>query len=135
MKVGLGIDILIMIKCEVLVSLFGIILCLFGLILIDCGVVIDIVQQMVVCFVWYECMWLGIMFEGMCKWVMYWKSGFLCIVWVVYVLILLVFIDYLSKSFMLGVLVYLGVDECDEDVMVCICVLFKGYCGKYYDVD
>ncbi|MFK2902636.1 1-acyl-sn-glycerol-3-phosphate acyltransferase [Dyella ginsengisoli] len=135
MKVGLGIDISIMIKRELLDSPLGIILRPLGLIPIDRGAATDIVQQMAARFAQHERMWLGITPEGTRKKVTHWKSGFLRIARAAEVPILPVFIDYPSKSFTLGAPVYLGQDERDEDAMVRIRALFRGYRGKHHNVD
>lgn len=135
MKVGLGIDISIMIKREVLDSPLGIILRPLGLIPIDRGAATDIVGQMANRFARKERMWLGITPEGTRKKVTHWKSGFLRIARAAKVPILPVFIDYRSKSFTLGIPLTLGAHERDEDAMTRIRALFKDYRGKLHDVD
>ncbi|HEU4669780.1 MAG TPA: 1-acyl-sn-glycerol-3-phosphate acyltransferase [Dyella sp.] len=135
MKVALGIDISIMIKREVLDSPLGVILRPLGLIPIDRGAATDVVGQMAQRFARLERMWLGITPEGTRKRVAQWKSGFLRIARAADVPIVPVFIDYPSRTFTLGVPVTLGADERDEDAMVRIRALFKGYRGKHHDVD
>jgi 1-acyl-sn-glycerol-3-phosphate acyltransferase len=80
-------------------------------------------------------MWLGITPEGTRKLVTHWKSGFLRIARAADVPILPVFIDYPSKGFTLGEPVYLGREERDEDAMIRIRGLFRGYRGKHHNVD
>jgi 1-acyl-sn-glycerol-3-phosphate acyltransferase len=80
-------------------------------------------------------MWLGITPEGTRKRVAQWKSGFLRVARAANVPILPVFIDYPSRSFILGAPVFLGEDERDEAAMIRIRALFKGYRGKHHDVD
>ncbi|MEW5833670.1 MAG: 1-acyl-sn-glycerol-3-phosphate acyltransferase [Pseudomonadota bacterium] len=135
MKVGLGIDISIMIKREVLDSPLGVILRPLGLIPIDRGAATDVVGQMAQRFARLERMWLGITPEGTRRKVTQWKSGFLRIARAADVPILPVFIDYPSRTFTLGAPVTLGADESDEQAMVRIRALFKGYRGKHHDVD
>lgn len=135
MKVGLGIDISIMIKREMLDSPLGVILRPLGLIPIDRNAATDIVGQMAQRFARKERMWLGITPEGTRRKVAHWKSGFLRIARAADVPVLPVFIDYPSKSFTLGAPIVLSEDERDEQAMMRIRALFQGYRGKRHDVD
>lgn len=131
MKAGMGLDINIMIKREVMDGPLGPILRGFGLIPIDRGAAIGVVEQMVQRFGEHERMWLGITPEGTRKRVEQWKSGFLRIAHDADVPILPVFVDYPSKTFTLGT-VQRASDDIDAD-LVRIRALFAGYHGKHRD--
>ncbi len=94
MKIGLGININIMVKREVLDGPLGIILRPIGLIPINRSAALNVVDQMVQRFGEYEQMWLGITPEGTRKRVTQWKSGFLRIARDAKVPIQTLFIDY-----------------------------------------
>lgn len=102
MKIGLGVDINIMIKREVLDGPLGVILRPIGMIPINRKAALNVVDQMVVRFTERERMWLGITPEGTRKKVTHWKSGFLRIAHDANVPIQTLFIDYPTKTFTLG---------------------------------
>jgi 1-acyl-sn-glycerol-3-phosphate acyltransferase len=129
MKIGLGVNINIMIKREVLDGPLGIILRPIGLIPINRSAALNVVGQMVERFDEHERMWLGITPEGTRKHVKQWKSGFLRIAREANVPIQTVFIDYPSKTFTLGPLVHASADA-DAD-MSTIRALFRPYRGKH----
>jgi 1-acyl-sn-glycerol-3-phosphate acyltransferase len=129
MKIGLGIDVNIMIKREVLDGPLGIILRPIGMIPINRSAALNVVGQMVQRFGERERMWLGITPEGTRKKVTHWKSGFLRIAHDAGVPIQTVFIDYPSKTFTLGPLVQASGDH-DAD-MAKIRALFTPYRGKH----
>jgi 1-acyl-sn-glycerol-3-phosphate acyltransferase len=129
MKIGLGININIMIKREVLDGPLGIILRPIGLIAINRSAALNVVGQMVKRFEEHDRMWLGITPEGTRKYVTQWKSGFLRIAHDAKVPIQTLFIDYPSKTFTLGPLV-LASDDPEAD-MTRIRAMFKPYKGKH----
>jgi 1-acyl-sn-glycerol-3-phosphate acyltransferase len=131
MKLALGLNINIMIKREVMDGPLGPLLRRLGLIPIDRRAPIDVVQQMVRRFRECERMWLGITPEGTRKHVKHWKSGFLRIAHEADVPILPVFVDYPSKSFILGSIQHVTGHR-DEDLDR-IRALFSGYHGKHRD--
>lgn len=133
MKIGLGINVNIMIKREVLDGPLGIILRPIGLIPINRSAALNVVGQMVQRFGAHERMWLGITPEGTRKHVTHWKSGFLRIAREADVPIQTVFIDYPSKTFTLGPLVRAS-DDPDAD-MTAIRALFKPYRGKHRNTE
>jgi 1-acyl-sn-glycerol-3-phosphate acyltransferase len=133
MKIGLGININIMIKREVLDGPLGIILRPIGLIPINRSAALNVVGQMVKRFQEHERMWLGITPEGTRKHVKHWKSGFLRIAREASVPIQTVFIDYPSKTFTLGPLLHAS-DDPDAD-MITIRALFKPYRGKHRNTE
>jgi 1-acyl-sn-glycerol-3-phosphate acyltransferase len=128
MKIGLGININIMIKREVLDGPLGIILRPIGLIPINRSAALNVVGQMVNRFEEHDRMWLGITPEGTRKHVKHWKSGFLRIAHEARVPIQTLFIDYPSKTFTLGPLLHAS-DDHDAD-MATIRALFRPYRGK-----
>jgi 1-acyl-sn-glycerol-3-phosphate acyltransferase len=128
MKIGLGININIIIKREVLDGPLGIILRPIGMIPINRSAALNVVGQMVQRFDGCERMWLGITPEGTRKKVKHWKSGFLRIAHEANVPIQTLFIDYPTKSFTLGPVVH-ATDDHDAD-MVKIRELFTPYRGK-----
>jgi 1-acyl-sn-glycerol-3-phosphate acyltransferase len=127
-KVGLAIDIKIMIKREMLDGPLGVILRPIGLIPINRSAKLNVVGQMVQRFGENEQMWLGITPEGTRKRVKEWKSGFLRIAHDADVPILPVFFDYPTKTLRLGEPVY-TTDDPEAD-MVSIRALFRPYRGK-----
>jgi 1-acyl-sn-glycerol-3-phosphate acyltransferase len=129
MKIGLGININIMIKREVLDGPLGIILRPIGLIPINRSAALNVVGQMVKRFEEHERMWLGITPEGTRKHVKQWKSGFLRIAHDANVPVQTLFIDYPSKTFTLGPLVHAS-DDPDAD-MTTIRAMFRPYRGKH----
>lgn len=129
MKIGLGVNIGIMIKREVLDGPLGIILRPIGMIPINRSAALNVVDQMVERFNQHEQMWLGITPEGTRKKVTHWKSGFLRIAHDAKVPIQLLFLDYPSKTFTLGPLVHAS-DDHDAD-MVTIRAMFSPYRGKH----
>ncbi|WP_266159166.1 1-acyl-sn-glycerol-3-phosphate acyltransferase [Dyella silvatica] len=129
MKIGLGVNISIMIKREVLDGPLGIILRPIGMIPINRSAALNVVDQMVERFNEHEQMWLGITPEGTRKKVTHWKSGFLRIAHSANVPIQPLFIDYPSKTFTLGPLVHASADH-DAD-MVTIRAMFSPYRGKH----
>lgn len=133
MKIGLGVNINIMIKREVLDGPLGIILRPIGLIPINRSAALNVVDQMVQRFGEYERMWLGITPEGTRKHVKHWKSGFLRIAREANVPIQTVFIDYPSKTFTLGPLVHASADP-DAD-MATIRAMFRPYRGKHRNTE
>jgi 1-acyl-sn-glycerol-3-phosphate acyltransferase len=133
MKIGLGIDVNIMIKREVLDGPLGLVLRPIGMIPINRSAALNVVGQMVQRFGERERMWLGITPEGTRKRVQHWKSGFLRIAREAGVPILPVFIDYPSKTFTLGAPQYTSGDD-DAD-MARIRALFRGYRGKHRDTE
>jgi 1-acyl-sn-glycerol-3-phosphate acyltransferase len=133
MKIGLGVNINIMIKREVLEGPLGIILRPIGLIPINRGLALNVVGQMVQRFEEHERMWLGITPEGTRKRVQQWKSGFLRIAHEANVPIQTLFIDYPSKTFTLGPLVR-ATDDPDAD-MLSIRALFRPYQGKFRNTE
>nr|WP_239556452.1 1-acyl-sn-glycerol-3-phosphate acyltransferase [Dyella flava] len=133
MKIGLGVNINIMIKREVLDGPLGIILRPIGLIPINRSAALNVVDQMVQRFGEHERMWLGITPEGTRKRVKQWKSGFLRIAREADVPIQTVFIDYPSKTFTLGPLVQASADP-DAD-MTMIRALFRPYRGKHRNTE
>jgi 1-acyl-sn-glycerol-3-phosphate acyltransferase len=133
MKIGLGVNINIMIKREVLDGPLGIILRPIGLIPINRSAALNVVGQMVERFRTHEKMWLGITPEGTRKKVTQWKSGFLRIANEAHVPILPVFIDYPTKTFTLGPLVHISGDS-DAD-MESIRAMFRPYRGKHRNTE
>jgi 1-acyl-sn-glycerol-3-phosphate acyltransferase len=129
MKIGLGININIMIKREVLDGPLGIILRPIGLIPINRSAALNVVGQMVKRFEEHDRMWLGITPEGTRKHVKQWKSGFLRIAHDANVPVQTLFIDYPSKTFTLGPLVHAS-DDPDAD-MTKIRAMFRPYRGKH----
>jgi 1-acyl-sn-glycerol-3-phosphate acyltransferase len=133
MKIGLGININIMIKREVLDGPLGIILRPIGLIPINRSAALNVVDQMVKRFEEHDRMWLGITPEGTRKHVKQWKSGFLRIARDASVPIQTLFIDYPSKTFTLGPVVHASDDP--EADMVTIRALFRPYRGKHRNTE
>jgi 1-acyl-sn-glycerol-3-phosphate acyltransferase len=133
MKIGLGININIMIKREVLDGPLGVILRPIGLIPINRSAALNVVGQMVERFGAHEKMWLGITPEGTRKKVTQWKSGFLRIAKEAHVPIQPVFIDYPTKTFTLGPLVHATGDS-DAD-MTSIRAMFRPYRGKHRNTE
>ncbi|MBE1159588.1 1-acyl-sn-glycerol-3-phosphate acyltransferase [Dyella acidiphila] len=133
MKIGLGININIMIKREVLDGPLGIILRPIGLIPINRSAALNVVGQMVQRFQQHDRMWLGITPEGTRKHVKQWKSGFLRIAHEANVPIQTLFIDYPSKTFTLGPVVQAS-DDPDAD-MSTIRALFRPYHGKHRNTE
>nr|WP_239537557.1 1-acyl-sn-glycerol-3-phosphate acyltransferase [Dyella mobilis] len=133
MKIGLGANINVMIKREVLDGPLGIILRPVGMIPINRSAALNVVGQMVKRFAEYERMWLGITPEGTRKHVKHWKSGFLRIAREANVPIQTVFIDYPSKTFTLGPLVHAS-DDPDAD-MATIRAMFRPYRGKHRNTE
>jgi 1-acyl-sn-glycerol-3-phosphate acyltransferase len=133
MKIGLGININVMIKREVLDGPLGIILRPIGLIPINRSAALNVVGQMVERFHTHEKMWLGITPEGTRKKVQHWKSGFLRIATEAQVPIQPVFTDYPTKTFTLGPLVHASGDS-DAD-MASIRAMFRPYRGKHRDTE
>ncbi|WP_430391757.1 1-acyl-sn-glycerol-3-phosphate acyltransferase [Dyella sp. 20L07] len=129
MKIGLGVDINIIIKREVLDGPLGIILRPIGMIPINRSAALNVVGQMVARFNERERMWLGITPEGTRKKVKHWKSGFLRIAHDANVPIQTLFIDYPTKTFTLGPVVHATEDH-DAD-MAKIRELFTPYRGKH----
>lgn len=133
MKIGLGININIMIKREVLEGPLGIILRPIGMIPINRDAALNVVGQMVQRFNEHERMWLGITPEGTRKHVKQWKSGFLRIARDAHVPIQTIFIDYPTKTFTIGPVVHAS-DDPDAD-MIAIRALFRPYRGKYRNTE
>ena len=133
MKIGLGANINVMIKREVLDGPLGIILRPIGMIPINRKAALNVVGQMVQRFNSREQMWLGITPEGTRKRVTHWKSGFLRIAREANVPILPVFIDYPSKTFTLGTVMHAS-DDPDAD-MAAIRTLFRPYRGKHRNTE
>jgi 1-acyl-sn-glycerol-3-phosphate acyltransferase len=133
MKIGLGININVMVKREVLDGPLGIILRPIGLIPINRSAALNVVGQMVERFSTHEKMWLGITPEGTRKKVQQWKSGFLRIASEAHVPIQPVFIDYPTKTFTLGPLVHTSGDA--EADMASIRALFRPYRGKHRNTE
>ena len=129
MKIGLGADIKVMIKREVLDGPLGIILRPIGMIGINRSAALNVVGQMVKRFNENDRMWLGITPEGTRKKVKHWKSGFLRIALEANVPIQTIFIDYPTKTFTFGPVVRATEDH-DAD-MVKIRELFTPYRGKH----
>jgi len=132
MKIGIGLDIRIMIKREVVNGPLGLILRPLGAIAIDRSAATDVVGQMVERFGREEKMWLGITPEGTRRQVARWKSGFLRIARGAGVPIMPVFIDYPSKTFTLGPL-FRPSDDAEAD-MAALRAMFAPYRGKYRGV-
>jgi 1-acyl-sn-glycerol-3-phosphate acyltransferase len=133
MKIGLGVNINIMIKREVLDGPLGIILRPIGLIPINRSAALNVVGQMVKRFEEHDRMWLGITPEGTRKHVKQWKSGFLRIAHDANVPVQTLFIDYPSKTFTLGPLVHAS-DDPDAD-MTTIRAMFRPYRGKHRNTE
>ncbi len=133
MKIGLGVDIKIMIKREVLDSPLGLILRPLGMIPINRRAALNVVGQMVKRFESHDRMWLGITPEGTRKQVRHWKSGFLRIAHDANVPIQTLFLDYPSKTFTLGPLIHAS-DDPDTD-MAAIRALYKPYRGKHRNTE
>ena len=129
MKIGLGVDISVMIKREVLDGPLGILLRPIGMIAINRSAALNVVDQMVQRFDERERMWLGITPEGTRKKVTHWKSGFLRIAHDAKVPIQTLFIDYPSKTFTFGPVVR-TTDDHNAD-MAKIRELFTPYQGKH----
>ena len=129
MKIGVGAEINIMIKREVLDGPLGIILRPIGMIAINRKAALNVVGQMVERFRQRERMWLGITPEGTRKAVKEWKSGFLRIAHEADVPIQTLFIDYPTKTFTLGPVVRAPGDH--EADMAKIRALFAPYRGKH----
>lgn len=129
MKIGLGVDINIIIKREVLEGPLGIILRPIGMIGINRSAALNVVGQMVKRFAEKDRMWLGITPEGTRKTVKHWKSGFLRIAHEANVPIQTLFIDYPTKTFTFGPVVRATGDH-DAD-MAKIRALFAPYRGKH----
>lgn len=133
MKIGLGVNINVMIKREVLDGPLGIILRPIGMIPINRKAALNVVDQMVQRFDSCEQMWLGITPEGTRKSVKHWKSGFLRIAREANVPILPIFIDYPSKTFTLGTPMQASDDP--EADMIAIRTLFRPYRGKHRNTE
>ena len=133
MRVGIGVDINIMIKREVLESPLGLVLRPMGLIPIQRNAATNVVDQMAERFAGRPCMWLGITPEGTRKPVKHWKTGFWRIARAANVPVLPVFVDYPSKTFTLGSPIHTTADM-DAD-MQRIRALFRGYRGKHRNVN
>ncbi|MGC1547932.1 MAG: 1-acyl-sn-glycerol-3-phosphate acyltransferase [Rhodanobacter sp.] len=133
MKIGLGVNINVMIKREVLDGPLGIILRPIGMIPINRKAALNVVDQMVQRFDRCEQMWLGITPEGTRKSVKHWKSGFLRIAREANVPILPIFIDYPSKTFTLGTPMQASDDP--EADMIAIRTLFRPYRGKHRNTE
>jgi 1-acyl-sn-glycerol-3-phosphate acyltransferase len=133
MKIGLGVNINIMIKREVLDGPLGVILRPIGLIPINRSAALNVVGQMVERFRTHEKMWLGITPEGTRKKVTQWKSGFLRIANEAHVPIQPLFIDYPTETFTLGPLVHVSGDS-DAD-MESIRAMFRPYRGKHRNTE
>ncbi|RDS84064.1 1-acyl-sn-glycerol-3-phosphate acyltransferase [Dyella psychrodurans] len=133
MKIGLGVNINIMIKREVLDGPLGIILRPIGLIPINRSAALNVVDQMVQRFKDHEQMWLGITPEGTRKHVKHWKSGFLRIAHDANVPIQTLFIDYPSRTFTLGPLIRASDDH--EADMATIRAMFRPYRGKHRNTE
>ena len=133
MKIGVGAEINIMIKREVLDGPLGIILRPIGMIPINRKAALNVVGQMVERFQQNERMWLGITPEGTRKRVKEWKSGFLRIAHEANVPIQTLFIDYPSKTFTLGPVLHASGDH-DAD-MLKIRALFRPYRGKHRNTE
>jgi len=129
MKIGIGADIKVMIKREVLDGPLGINLRPIGMIPINRSAALNVVGQMVQRFNEGDRMWLGITPEGTRKKVTHWKSGFLRIAHEANVPIQTIFIDYPTKTFTFGPVVR-ATDDHDAD-MVKIRALFTPYRGKH----
>lgn len=129
MKIGLGVDISVMIKREVLDGPLGILLRPIGMIAINRSAALNVVDQMVQRFAEREKMWLGITPEGTRKKVTHWKSGFLRIAHDASVPIQTLFIDYPSKTFTFGPVVRTTEDHNAD--MAKIRELFTPYQGKH----
>ena len=129
MKIGLGVDINIIIKREVLEGPLGIILRPIGMIGINRSAALNVVGQMVKRFAEKDRMWLGITPEGTRKQVKHWKSGFLRIAYEANVPIQTLFLDYPTKTFTFGPVVRATGDH-DAD-MTRIRALFAPYRGKH----
>jgi len=133
MKIGLGADIKVMIKREVLDSPLGLVLRPIGMIGINRKAALNVVEQMVRRFADHPRMWLGITPEGTRKHVTHWKSGFLRIAREADVPILPLFLDYPTKTFILGTPLH-ATDDADAD-MARIRALFRGYRGKHRNTE
>lgn len=133
MKVGLGVDISIMIKREVLDSPLGLLLRPLGMIPINRRAATNVPAQMVARFAERERMWLGITPEGTRKPVKRWKHGFLRIAHDAQVPIQTLFLDYPTKTFTLGPLVHAS-DDAEAD-MQAIRALYKPYRGKHRNTE
>ncbi len=133
MKIGIGVEVNIMIKREVLDGPLGIILRPIGMIPINRKAALNVVDQMVDRFRQRERMWLGITPEGTRKKVVHWKSGFLRIAHEANVPIQTIFIDYPTKTFTLGPVVRATGDH-DAD-MTKIRALFVPYRGKHRNTE
>lgn len=133
MKIGLGVDINIMIKKEVLDGPLGLILRPIGMIPINRKAALNVVDQMVERFRASDRMWLGITPEGTRKKVTHWKSGFLRIAHDANVPIQTLFLDYPTKTFTLGPVVH-ATDDHEAD-MLRIRTLFKPYRGKHRNTE
>lgn len=133
MKIGLGVDIKIMIKREVLDSPLGLILRPLGMIPINRRAALNVVGQMVKRFESHERMWLGITPEGTRKQVRHWKSGFLRIAHDANVPIQTLFLDYPTKTFTLGPVIH-ATDDPDAD-MAAIRALYLPYRGKHRNTE
>lgn len=133
MKIGLGVNINIMVKKEVMDGPLGLILRPIGLIPINRKAALNVVDQMVERFNERERMWLGITPEGTRKKVTHWKSGFLRIAHDAGVPIQTLFLDYPTKTFTLGPVVR-TTDDHDAD-MARIRALFKPYRGKHRNTE
>ncbi|WP_240732474.1 1-acyl-sn-glycerol-3-phosphate acyltransferase [Dyella terrae] len=133
MKIGLGVDINIMIKKEVLDGPLGLILRPIGMIPINRKAALNVVDQMVERFNAKDRLWLGITPEGTRKKVTHWKSGFLRIAHDANVPIQTLFLDYPTKTFTLGPVVTTTDDH--EADMARIRALFKPYRGKHRNTE
>lgn len=133
MKIGLGADIKIMIKREVLDSPLGLILRPIGMIGINRKAALNVVGQMVRRFADHPRMWLGITPEGTRKHVKHWKSGFLRIAREADVPILPLYLDYPTKTFTLGTPLR-ATNDPDAD-MALIRALYRGYRGKHRNTE
>jgi len=133
MKVAAGVDISIMIKREVLNGPLGLILRPLGMIGIDRRAATNVPAQMIKRFAEHDRMWLGITPEGTRKPVRRWKQGFLRIAHGANVPIQTLFLDYPSKTFVLGPLVHASGDA--EADMAAIRPLFRPYRGKHRNTE
>lgn len=118
-KIVLGMQVKVFGKVLLFWWLLLLLLCVFGVILLDCSLLQGIVEQVVSLIKGFECMWYVIIFEGICKVVIYWKVGFLKIVWMVDVLVLVVYFYYFEKIIGIGLLFYFSGDDVVDMVVIC----------------
>jgi 1-acyl-sn-glycerol-3-phosphate acyltransferase len=132
MKTALGLRIGIMIKAELFRGPLGWLLRKLDAIPVQRKRAFGVVEQMVRHFADSDALWLGITPEGTRRAVVRWRSGFWQIARGAQVPVLLVYLDYPSKTIGLGPLWHMGPDLDAE--MARIRAFYAPYRGKHRGV-